>query len=33
VASTLAIDVEHRAVMAECMETTLDEAPVYDVSR
>jgi hypothetical protein len=31
-ASSLAIDVEHRNVMAQCIERTLDEAPVYDMS-
>lgn len=30
--SSLAIDVEHRATMAECIEETLNEAPIYDVS-
>jgi len=29
--SILAIDVEHRQVMDECIETTLDEPPIYDV--
>ena len=32
-ASSLAIDVEHRAVMAECIETTLNDPPVYDAAR
>jgi hypothetical protein len=30
-ASALAIDVEHRRVMEECVEATLSEWPVYDV--
>jgi hypothetical protein len=31
-ASTLAIDDEHRRVMAECLETPIDVAPAYDVA-
>ena len=31
-ASTRPIDVEHRRVMEECIEATIDEAPAYDVS-
>jgi len=31
-ASTLAVDTEHRQVMDECIEHTLADAPVYDVS-
>ena len=31
-ASTLSIDVEHRAVMQECVEQTIAEAPAYDVA-
>jgi hypothetical protein len=30
-ASGLAIDLEHRETMLECIEETLNEAPVYDV--
>jgi hypothetical protein len=30
--SILAIDQEHRRVMEECIEETLEEAPIYDVS-
>lgn len=30
-ASTLPIDVEHRRVMEECVESTVDAWPVYDV--
>ncbi len=29
-ASTLAIDIEHRAAMDECIQETLTEPPVYD---
>jgi hypothetical protein len=32
-ASTRAIDVEHRAVMQECIEQTIQEPPLYDFSR
>lgn len=30
--STLPLDLEHREVMQECIEETLGDAPVYDVS-
>lgn len=31
-ASTLPIDLEHRQVMEECIEITLNDLPIYDVS-
>lgn len=30
--SRLAIDVEHQRVLADCIEETLDETPLYDVT-
>lgn len=30
--SKLAIDVEHQRVLGECIDETLDDAPVYDIS-